>query len=195
MRNIRVRLSRRFSLRTALTVVTIIVVAFAVRTNQVRRHDRAIAELRARGAIFYRDFEDPIGPNWLWTRSGLGRGALEREGFGWLVNTPLSFAGYRAVLLSKMVLTDDDLTSLADLVDLQQITLEDVPLSDSVIAAIARLPALTAVAITSSDLDDSTAPWLLEFHGTESIWLEAPAISTEGWRRLKVGLGEALHGR
>lgn len=195
MRHFGPRISRRFSLRAVMIAVTLMVVAFAVRTNQVRRHDRAVTALRARGAIFYRDFEDPIGPNWLWMRNGLGHGALEREGLGWLLNTPLSITGWRAVFLADMILTDEDLGLLADVIDLQQVSLEQVPISEAVVSAIARLPAVNRVAMTSSTLDDSAVPRLLELRGADDIWLDAPAISIDGWRRLEAGLGEALCGR
>lgn len=168
------------------------VVAFATRTNQVRRHDRAIVALRVRGAVFYSEFEDPIGPNWLWTRNGLGGGALERDGLGWLVNTPLSITGWRAVLLSEMDLKDEDLAHLANVIDLQQVFLEDVPVSGPMISAIARLPALKCVGIDSRALDDSAVPWLLELRGAEYISINSPAISPRGWRQLYEGLGDAL---
>jgi hypothetical protein len=181
-----VKLPRRFSLRLVLFLVTLFVVALSLRVKTCSRHERALEKLRGKEGIFiFGDFEDPIGPNWMWTSDGLGAGSLKRHGLGWLIGTPLCIVGYRHVWIDGALLSDDDWSMLADMRGVEYVGLDHVPLTADVVRGLIRLGDMRNLDISAENLDDDAVPLLAHLPRLDEFSLTLPFDSTAEVERLR----------
>lgn len=127
---IRVRI--RISLRFLFVVVALCCLVLGIRGYHRRRHAEATAKLQHARAQLYDGFEDPIGPNWLWTRKLPPNGVPSNSFFphvvplgDWFVRSPFCTTGYFKCCLEGSVFDRNHLRLLPRLYHLEHLTLID----------------------------------------------------------------------
>jgi hypothetical protein len=141
----------RFSLRTALLVVTLLCVWLAVESTRARRQKRAIATLQQLGGRIGFDYQldrhheltrkkQPAAPSWL-------RAAIGDDYFRRVVIVNFDEGSDPA---------DDDLAILRDLPDLRELTLMNrTRIADGSLRNLSALPRLEVLALNGTKIDGS----------------------------------------
>jgi hypothetical protein len=159
-----------------------------------QENDRAVRELRALGASFPDGFEDPIGPNFLWTwiapcpvpPNGYFKGWY---GFAdWFAESPLCITGSFWVFIENRELNEREFRLLGDLVHLHYLSLGNVDFPVESLAIIPTMSELKQLGIESASLTDDAVRYLKRATQLESLILRCPQITSNAIQSLRSAL-------
>lgn len=142
------RLKRwKFSLRAMLIVISIGSIAFGYWISKRNKHLDAMKVFRRPEIANYDGFEDPIGPNWVFT--GSARIPANRSFPNWFVKL-CCVSGYFDYHFESIKFQQDDLIRLPHLVNLELISFKSCELSNNWISSLVLVKSLKHLTLIST---------------------------------------------
>jgi hypothetical protein len=193
--------SRRYSLRTLLIVVSIVVLSIGWRTVVVRRHHQSMKILERQGAFFFDMWEDPIGPNAFWARDVSyfnnvpANGFCEEVGLGdWFKNSPLCTTGYFNCMFGRSDGHDpkfgsNEVEQLRSLLNLKGLDIQSHKIDSKAIGKLNSLRDLKHLTLGSDNLTENDIESLCDLQNLEHLTIiKNPAISESAIANLRRSL-------
>jgi hypothetical protein len=179
----------RFSLRSLLVVVTLFGVWLGIKVDQARRQKRAVETLRSMGAEVWYDHQrkengsfdvriDLDVPNWVRELCG--------DDFFQTVTGIFLLRGARLNSEGEVprAITDEDLQCLADLPHLEQLVINQAPITDAGMAHLRHPERLRAVMLDDTDVGDDFVRRLQGAVELEGLGLEGTKVTDDAVAKL-----------
>jgi hypothetical protein len=177
-----------------LAVIAVFCVRLGIRENGRRQHNFAFSELLARGAVLWNWYEDPIGPNFLWTgtirRFAPPNGfARDRLGVGdWFTHSPLCTVGAYNCTMTGRDFGETELALLSRLQHLHNREIIEIDLTSRGLESVAKLSELEDLIIQADELTEEVLSPLGQARRLRKLSLRSANCSATAVEKLQKSL-------